>query len=337
VTYRPVNPNGQATMANSEPVVIASNQTAIPVSDGAGSLTVDGTVTANAGTNLNTSALALETGGNLAAATTSLSVIDDWDETDRAKVNSIVGQAGVAAGAGAVSASTQRVVIVTDQTAIPITDNAGSLTVDGTVAVSSITTSITPGTGASNLGKAEDAAHTTGDVGVMALAVAQTSASSQAASGDYVAISADASGRVRVIGSVAQDAALGSDVVTVGGRASAAVPSSMSADGDAVFAWLDRNGRQVITQKAGTATLSNVSGSASSVTVLAANTSRLGATVYNDSTAILYLKFGATASTTSFTAKLNADDYYEVPYGYTGILDGIWASATGSARVTEIT
>lgn len=37
-----------------------------PVSDGGGSLTVDGAVTANAGTNLNTSALALETGGNLA-------------------------------------------------------------------------------------------------------------------------------------------------------------------------------------------------------------------------------------------------------------------------------
>lgn len=37
---------------------------------------IAGTVTANAGTNLNTSALALETGGNLAAAATSLSSID---------------------------------------------------------------------------------------------------------------------------------------------------------------------------------------------------------------------------------------------------------------------
>jgi hypothetical protein len=40
---------------------------------------VTGTVTANAGTNLNTSTLALEAGGNLAAAATSLAVIDDWD------------------------------------------------------------------------------------------------------------------------------------------------------------------------------------------------------------------------------------------------------------------
>jgi len=37
------------------------------VQDGGGSITIDGTITANAGTNLNTSALALESGGNLAA------------------------------------------------------------------------------------------------------------------------------------------------------------------------------------------------------------------------------------------------------------------------------
>jgi len=43
------------------------------IGDGAGPLTVDGTVTANAGTNLNTSALALETGGNLASTVTNTS------------------------------------------------------------------------------------------------------------------------------------------------------------------------------------------------------------------------------------------------------------------------
>lgn len=86
-----------------------------------------------------------------------------------------------------------------------------------------------------------------------------------------------------------------------------------------------------------TPTLSNVSASASSVTVLAANSSRLTATVYNDSSAILYLKFGTTASTTSFTLAMAAGSYAEFPktlYG-TGIVTGIWASATGAARVTE--
>lgn len=86
----------------------------------------------------------------------------------------------------------------------------------------------------------------------------------------------------------------------------------------------------------GTATLSNVSGSASSVTLLSSNISRKGATIWNNSTAILYVKFGSTASATSCTVKMVADAYYEVPFGYTGIITGIWASATGNARVTEL-
>ncbi len=40
--------------------------------------------------------------------------MDDWDEADRAKVNPVVGQAGVAAGAGASDAKTQRIITATD-------------------------------------------------------------------------------------------------------------------------------------------------------------------------------------------------------------------------------
>jgi hypothetical protein len=49
-----------------------------------------------------------------AAAAASLAVMDDWDESDRAKVNPIAGQAGVAAGAGAVSALVQRITLASD-------------------------------------------------------------------------------------------------------------------------------------------------------------------------------------------------------------------------------
>jgi hypothetical protein len=84
------------------------------------------------------------------------------------------------------------------------------------------------------------------------------------------------------------------------------------------------------------AALTNVAGSASSVTLLAANLSRTGATIFNDSTASLYVKFGSTASTTSFTVRLFTNDYYEVPAGYNGIITGIWASASGAARITEL-
>jgi hypothetical protein len=56
------------------------------------------------------------------AAAASLSVLDDWDESDRAKVNLIVGQAGVAGGSGVVGATVQRVVLATD-VALPAGEN----------------------------------------------------------------------------------------------------------------------------------------------------------------------------------------------------------------------
>lgn len=181
---------------------------------------VIGQVTANAGTNLNTSALALEAGGNLAGAATSLAVIDDWDETDRAKVNIVVGQAGVTAGAGAVAANTPRTTLASDDPAVvalqviddwdesdrakvnPIVGQAGvagntgvvgattqrvTLATDvalpaGTNAIGKLAansgvdigdvdvTSVVPGTGATNLGKAIDTATGSTDTGVLALA-----------------------------------------------------------------------------------------------------------------------------------------------------------------------
>jgi len=49
-----------------------------------------------------------------ATAQASLSVLDDWDESDRAKVNIIAGQVGVQGGSGSSNALTQRVVLATD-------------------------------------------------------------------------------------------------------------------------------------------------------------------------------------------------------------------------------
>lgn len=51
-------------------------------------------------------------------AVTSLGVMDDWDETDRCKVNIIVGSAGVDGNSGNKSAATVRVVLATDQPAL---------------------------------------------------------------------------------------------------------------------------------------------------------------------------------------------------------------------------
>lgn len=88
--------------------------------------------------------------------------------------------------------------------------------------------------------------------------------------------------------------------------------------------------------KVATETASNVASSATSVTLLASNASRKSASIYNDSTQVLYVKFGATASATSFKVAMAAGSYFEFPEPmYTGVVDGVWASANGNARVSE--
>ena len=97
-------------------------------------------------------------------------------------------------------------------------------------------------------------------------------------------------------------------------------------------AWL------VQTANLSSSSVTSVASSTSNVTLLASNSARKGATVFNDSTAILYLKFGATASATSYTVQIAAGGYYEFPGPtvYSGIVDGIWSAANGNARLTEL-
>lgn len=226
---------GQQTMANSISVAIASNQSAVPVSGpltdaelratpvdvtgtvATGGLTdaelratpvpVSGTVTANAGTNLNTSALALESGGNLAAAAASLAVMDDWDESDRAKVNPIVGQTGVQGASGTVSANTQRVVLATD-VALPA--------------------------GTNNIGDVDIASLPNEGQQTMANSISVAVASDQATF------------PVTAAGTAAHASPVSGNPVYVAGRASNAVPTDVGADGDAAALWMNRNGAQMV-------------------------------------------------------------------------------------------
>lgn len=86
-----------------------------------------------------------------------------------------------------------------------------------------------------------------------------------------------------------------------------------------------------------TGTLTSVANAITSTTVLASNSSRKGFIVYNDSSVVLYIAFAATASTTAFSAKLQPGSAYNSDTLYTGIITGIAAAASGSARVTEFT
>ena len=75
---------------------------------------------------------------------------------------------------------------VTASNGLPVSILAGSASIGTLGANSGVdigdvdVISVTPGTGASNLGKAEDSAHTTGDVGVMGLGVRKDTATSLA-------------------------------------------------------------------------------------------------------------------------------------------------------------
>lgn len=93
------------------------------------------------------------------------------------------------------------------------------------------------------------------------------------------------------------------------------------------------------TARAGTGTATSVAATVTAnTTILVANVNRFGASIYNESTAVLFLLLGAgTESATVYTLQMAAGSYYETPFGFTGVIKGHWASANGSARVVEYT
>lgn len=86
-----------------------------------------------------------------------------------------------------------------------------------------------------------------------------------------------------------------------------------------------------------TATPSRIlSTTTSNTLLLQANLARRGATVFNDSTAVLTLLLGDGQSATVFTTQLAAGAYYEIPFGFTGNITGAWAAVNGAAQITEL-
>ena len=70
-------------------------------------------------TNWETRVPAIETDAD--AIRVAAEIMDDWDETDRAKVNLIAGSAGIQGGQGNTTTNTTRVVIASDQPGVPVT------------------------------------------------------------------------------------------------------------------------------------------------------------------------------------------------------------------------
>lgn len=129
--------------------------------------------------------------------------------------------------------------------------------------------------------------------------------------------------------------------VQISDGTSTATVRNLAANDALNVAIVDGSGNQITSfggsSPPSTATRSSVSAATSNTTLLASNASRKGATIVNDSVARMCLALGSSASLTDYTELLDPRGYYEVPAGYTGIITGIWAYATGAARVTELT
>jgi hypothetical protein len=199
---------------------------------------------------------------------------------------------------------------------------------------------------AGGLGKNEDAAHASGDTGVMALGVRRdTAAASSGTNGDYEPFQTDALGRLRVTGPYLEDVAAvtgdaGFPAFAVRRDAAAA---GAGTDGDYEVLSTDSVAQlRTAAERAGTATITNVADNAASTQLLAANTARRGVTIVNTSSAILHIAYGATAViATARTATIAASGGEWTMPGpiYTGVINGIWATDPGDgvAIITQLT
>lgn len=349
MAYNPNNSNGQKTMANSAPVVVASDQSALPVNatlqTGANTVgAISNTAfTANAGTNLNTSALALDatlTGGTQKAIARG----GAKGSTTAADVTST-----------AVDANTQA--LHTSVTNFPATQPV-SLATNTPTLQSGSTTAVTQATG-TNLHAVIDSGSTTAvtqATGTNLHAVidtGSTTAVTQATAANLNATVVNAAGTA-IMGKVGIDqttpgttnlvalaanqsvnvAQMNGVATTMGnGVAGTGVQRVAIASDNTAFSV------NATLQTSTTGTITSVTAAAVSTTILASNASRKAASVYNDSTAILYLSTSATAaSTTVYSVQVPPGGYFELPNTrlYTGQLTGIWSAANGAARVTEM-
>jgi hypothetical protein len=232
---------GGGTEGTALRVTIATDSTGVlSIDDNGASITVDGTVTANAGTGTFTTSDTATLVDDAAFTPATSRVLMVGAEFDNVAVDSVdEGDAGAlrmsanrnllvnirdaagnerglnvdAAGAigvthgtlsvvgGGTEATALRVTVASDSTGVlSIDDNGASITVDGTVAVSSLPAS---------------------------------------------------TNTLEVVGDVAHDAAAAGNPILLGAYASAAAPTDVSADADAVRLWALRNGAQVINVAAG--------------------------------------------------------------------------------------
>jgi len=284
----------------------AAGAAAVNIQDGGNSITVDGTVTANIGT----------TGGLALAAT-------QTDGTQKAIVRGGAKGTTTAADVTSTAQSADRQgldVQIRTSTGVAVdTFGGGTQFADG-AARGTATGTLAMGDDGTNIQSLN--CDTTGKLNLNNISGTVSLPTGAATSANQT-----------TLGSQTTKINDGTNTATVKAASTAAV----AADTALVVAISPNNPISVSAPTSATGTVTSVASSITNVTILASNASRKGARITNDGNKKLYLKCAATASTTSFTKLLLANEDWFVDAGYTGIIDGIWDVANGSARVTEYT
>ena len=191
-------------------VTIASDSTGVlSVDDNGGSLTVDGTVTATIAAGATTIAKAedvasadADVGVPAMAVRKATPANTSGTDGDYEFLQMSAGRLWTSATIDtALPAGTNAIGKLASNSGVTIgaVEIAAAQTLATVTNVATIGTSVTPGTAAANLGKAEDAARSTGDTGVMALAVrSNTAASTSGSDGDYQPLITNTTGHLWV-------------------------------------------------------------------------------------------------------------------------------------------
>lgn len=225
------------------------------------------------------------------------------------------------------SANSFAIVIASDQSAVPISGNIG-------VAQGS-TTAAEIGPLVQGAASSSAPSYTTATTNPLSLTLAGAlrvdgSAVTQPVSAASLPLPTGAStSALQTAGNATLTAISGQIPATLGQHASAASMSIVIAS--------DQSPIPVTASLSSTAVITSVANSLTTGVLLASNTARRGFIIFNDSLAIVFVAFAATASTTAFSVKLQPGSEYEPGIDYTGVISGISSAALGSCRVTEFT
>lgn len=126
-------------------------------------------------------------------------------------------------------------------------------------------------------------------------------------------------------------------LTAISGQLPTTLGQKTSANSFAVVISSDQSPIAVTSSLSSTATITSVSNAITTGVLLAANSSRRGFIIFNDSLAVVFVAFTATASTTAFSVKLQPGAEYEPGIDYTGVISGISSAAIGACRITEFT